>query len=190
MEMNSFNACPVFDLDAIYQFITKYAILFGLIFMALGLFVNFFGRKMIKPTVFIIGCVMTAMICAFILYALFLQSDHADWLNWFMLVICILLGLLVGYLLVRFLKYGIGILGGGAGFAVGLLICTIAKVQQEWLFLVIVIALALICTLITFKASDHVMIGSTALIGSYAIIRGFSMIAGGYINEFTLAKEI
>lgn len=154
MQMYSFNACPVFDLDAIYQFLAKYSILWGLVFLAIGLFINFFGRKMIKPTVFIIGMLLTTLLSAFILYSLFLQSDHADWLNWFMLAICIVMGGLVGFLLVKFLRYGIGVLGGGAGFATGLLICTIFKVQHEAIFWVIVISISLVFTLLTFKASD------------------------------------
>lgn len=159
--------------------------------MLLGIAVNLYGRVSIQPTVFIVGTTIVTFIMALILYALFMSPEGEEWLKWFVLIICILIGLTSGYFMQKYIRIGIGILGGGAGMAIGLLLCTLFKLDSVAWFWLILIALFIVFGLISYKVSDNVMILSTSMIGSYTCIRGISMYwDNSYPNEFELAKQL
>lgn len=190
VEMHSKNGCPVFDMQDFFLFVDRYHIIFGLVFILLGLFVTTFGLKMIRPTVFIVITVFVALVLALIVYSLFFGAgDHSDWLNWFMLSLCVIAGLVAGFVLMKSIKFGVGLLGGATGFALGLFICSLTGVKSVALFWVLVCLCALLFFGLTFFKSDYVIIGITALIGSYIWVRGVALlIPDSYINEFTLAN--
>jgi len=192
LTMHSKHACPVVDVQDLFLFIEKYHIIFGLVFLVIGLFVTGFGLKMIKPTVFIVSTCFISLLLALIVYSLFIGAgDHADWLNWFMIILCVVAGLVAGYVLMRSIKFGVGLLGGATGFALGLLICSLTGVQSVALFWVLVVLCALLFFGLTFYKSEYVIIAITALIGSYTWVRGVAvLIPGSYINEFTLAGQL
>jgi len=150
----------------------------------------FLGRKLIKPTVFIITFIMATFVLMLVMYSLFFRGDNEDWLNFFVMIICVLLGVVVAYLSIRYLKYGVGVMGGGAGFAIGLLICTVFHVSSTAGLWILSICLFILLFLITFKWADEVIIFGTSCLGSYLFIRGISFYAGGYPNEFVVAKYI
>jgi uncharacterized membrane protein len=188
--MNARNACPAFDANAFWTFAAKYWFIWGIIYIIIGAFINFFGRIMIKPTVFLTSFIVVTFAQLFILYSLFMHHERANWANWLVLAVCSIIGLLCAYLLVKSLKYGLALLGGGTGGALGLLVCGAFNISHPAAFWGILVALALIFTLITFKGSDQFMIFSTALFGSYMMVRGISLYAGGYPNEFEIMEEI
>lgn len=103
-----------------------------------------------------------------------------------MLGFCGVVGILMAVFNMHFLKYGIGILGCGAGVAIGLILTNLFRVNNQAIFYALIIVPSLLFGLLTFKQSDAVMIFSTALIGSYCLVRGVSFYLGGYPNEFDL----
>lgn len=74
--VNSGAACPKIDLDALYEFLSKYKVLWGFVFIVLGMFISYFGRKMIKPTVFVITFVLVTFVLGLLLYTLFMKYSH------------------------------------------------------------------------------------------------------------------
>jgi len=145
---------------------------------------------MIRPTVFIVATCFVSLLLALIVYSLFIGAgNHSDWLNWFMLALCVVAGLVAGYVLMKSIKLGVGLLGGATGFALGLLICSLVGVSNVAVFWVIVSLCALLLFGLTFYINEYVIIAITALIGSYIWVRGVAiMIPDSYINEFTLAE--
>lgn len=113
------------------------------------------------------------------------------WVNWTVLSLCAISGLVAGFFLVKFLKFGIALTGGTAGAALAFLILNLVRLDKnQLLYWSIVIGVAAIATFLTFKKSDEFMIFSTAMIGSYLLIRGTSLYTGGYPNEFMIAQEV
>lgn len=120
--MTSRDGCPLFQIDYIYDFLNKYKVLWGVLFILVGLGVNFFGRVSIKPTVFTLTFIFVTFILLLFMYSVFMDSQPADWAIWLVLCVCAILGLTSGFLLTRMLRFGIAILGGCAGFAIGLVV--------------------------------------------------------------------
>jgi len=179
-------------LNAFYAFVSKYFYLWGGILIALGIFINFFGRKLAKPTIFIIATLLVTLVLALLVYSFIMTGDPAAWLQWTLLALCLVAGLFVGFILTRenFIKFGMGVIGGGACFAVALLLCTIFQCSRVWLFWLIIGLATAVGFILSFRFSDVVMIISTCLIGSYGIVRGASLYIGGYPNEFDMAKKL
>jgi hypothetical protein len=111
---------------------------------------------------------------------------------WTVLICSILIGLVAGFFMMKLERIGAALLAGWGGFWIGVLINEMAlyKVGSQWLFWTVNIACAAIAAILTFFIFDHVIITMTAFFGAYSFWRGISLFAGGYPNEFTLAKEI
>lgn len=187
--MDAKEACPALDINEIWTFLNKYYVLWGACFVLIGVFLNFFGRKMIDPATFILAFLTSTFALALILYTLFFEHERKEWVNWFVLTLCAFVGIAVGILFVK-IKIGVIVIGAVAGGALGLIITNTFQVPSELAFWSIVIGSAALLALIGIKKSNFFKICTTSLIGSYMIIRGVSFYAGGYPNEFILAKEL
>ena len=187
--MSARDACPALDINELFVFFDQYAFFYGAIMIVIGLFINFVGRKSIKPTVFLITFLATTFTLLLILYSLFMQHEREMWVNWLVLGLCTLAGLILGIFFAYSLKFGIALLSGTAGALLAFTLCnTFQLTQKPAVFWPIVVCAALISIFISYKKSDHIMIYTTAMIGSYLFVRGISLYAGGYPNEFTMAE--
>ena len=72
VSMYSRDACPAFDANSLWAFAEEYKFVWGAIYVVIGLFVNFFGRVMIKPTTFFLSFVVLTFVQLFVLYSLFM----------------------------------------------------------------------------------------------------------------------
>mmetsp|Transcript_44060 Transcript_44060/g.59731 ORF Transcript_44060/g.59731 Transcript_44060/m.59731 type:complete len:137 (+) Transcript_44060:765-1175(+) len=135
---------------------------------------------------FIIGILTTVAAVALLFYTTFLSQDTEEWVFWTTLGGAIVGGIIVGYLLAKFIKVGAAILAGWGGFTCGLLLneAVLYRFESEVLFWISCSVCALIAAFISFKFFEHAIIISTAIIGSYLLIRGISFYAGHYYNEF------
>jgi len=158
----------------------------------IGFFLGLFGKKIFTATLFIIGTLVTFFVVSLIFYTTFLSSEQEAWVNWVVFIGCIVLGLLVGYLLAKCQRLGGALLGGLAGFMLGLALNTAIFVyaESEPLFWVVTIACAIAGAILSFFAYNHVIILGTSFTGSYLFIRGFSLYIGGFPNEFEIAKAL
>jgi len=166
--------------------------IFGGVFIGIGLFVNLFGLKGIKPTVFIISSITITAALLITIYMLFNVGDAISevW-NWVILIACSLLGLVAGFLLTKTIRVGFGIMGGATGFAIGLLMTSVFHVESQVWFWVISSAFGLAFFGLTFLKSAETIIFITSVIGSYIWVRGISiMIPGSYPNEITLVNQL
>ena len=191
LTMTAKDGCPALDINEIFVFFSQYAAFYGAIMIIIGLFINFLGRKSIKPTVFLISFVACTFCLLLILYSLFMQHEREMWVNWLVLGLCTIAGLIFGIFMAYSLKYGLALLSGSAGALLAFTLCnTFQLTQKPAIFYSIVVVFALLCIVITYKKSDQFMIFTTAMIGSYLFVRGISLYAGGFPNEFTIAQQI
>lgn len=172
--MISKDACPALDINEMFAFLDQYYALWGAVMIVIGLFVNFVGRKSIKPTVFMITFITSTFVLLLILYSLFMQHERENWVNWLILGLCTIAGILLGIFFAYSLKFGIALLGGSAGAFLAFTVCNAFQIENAKIFWTIVACVALIFIVITFRKSDHFMIFTTAMIGSYMFVRGIS----------------
>ena len=64
------------------------------------------------------------------------------------------------------------------------------KTGSTVLFWTVALGCAFVAAALTFCIYNHVLILMTSFAGAYGFWRGVSLFAGGFPNEFTLAKEI
>lgn len=127
-----------------------------------------------------------------IFYATFLKDTTESWVAWTVLACSILIGFVAGFFMMKLERVGAAILAGWGGFLLGAFINEVAlyKVGSNALFWTVTIGCAVIAAILTFFIYNHVIIIMTAFAGGYLFWRGISLFAGGFPNEFTVAKEI
>ena len=190
--LNSTSGCSVASINAIWSFLNKYIGLWGVIFIALGIVLNFFGRKLFKPTICIVGTAAFVFMSLLFFYSVFFNTNTKAYVGWVVLGISVVVGTIVGIFLAKVSKAGVAVLAGWGGLCLGLILYSafLYKTESQAVFWVLIIGLAIVFAGLSFFIFDYILIGSTSLIGSYAFIRGISLYAGGYPNEFTLAELI
>jgi len=184
--------CPLFTLNALWQFLAKFFWFFGIVFVVLGFFIGLFGKKLFSVVLFVIGMLITTLFILFLFYWTFLKTNTEDWVGWVVLISALIAGIGGGYLLYKCQKCGAAAIGAWGGFIFGMLLNTAFLVfaESEWLFWVTCLSCAGAGFVLGFCCLDTVVISATSLGGSYMFIRGFSFYIGGYPNEFVLARAL
>ena len=117
-------ACPVWSMNAFFEFVQEYNWLFALILIGIGLPFCFFGRKLFSCIVFVVGIMVTVAFIMLLFYSTFLKSDTEYWVGWVVLSCSVLAGIAVGFVLFKCQKLGAAFIAGWGGFLLGLIINT------------------------------------------------------------------
>lgn len=175
-----------------FTFLEEWEYLFGAVFIAIGILLTFFGRKFFLAAVFIAATFIVALLLLILCYGTFLSENEEEWVGWVTLSVSIVIGLIAGALLVKFNRFAAAAVGAWAGYILGLFLNDLAlwPIEEAWVFWVVNVLSALICAFLAFKFFNPAIIVGTAFIGSYALMRGISMYAGGFQNEYAIAKEL
>jgi len=186
------SGCKVGDLNALWRFIEEHVWIFGIIFMVIGGFSLVLGRKLIKPTLFIFGCLATMATIMFLFYVLILPNSDKDWVGWLILCVSFILGCIVGFFVSKLVRIGVFILGvcGGAGIALILNNTVFYKINTVAVLWIMIVVFGVVLGVLSFLWFDYIVIITTSILGSYMLIRGLSFLAGGYPNEFTVYEQI
>lgn len=185
-------ACPVFTVNALFQFIDQYWWIFGPAFIAVGVFFALLGFKLFQAALFIVATIVVSGLILFVFYSTFLEDNTAAWVSWLVLSISIVLGLLGGFLTVYLEKFAGAIICAWGGFMLGVVLneTVVWLAGEAWLFWVINIILALIFFGIGYKFFEHGIMIATAFIGSYMMMKGVGIMAGGFPNIYALVQMI
>jgi hypothetical protein len=162
------------------------------VFLVLGCLICFLGRTLFRPVIFIGGVLLSVSLIWIIFYSTFLSENSKGWVGWVVLVGAILFGLIIGCLLIKFIKIGAFILAAWGGYALGLLLWNafLYKTNSTGGFWGFTIGFALVFGILALFFFDHILIHATALLGSFLVINGIGQVAGRYQNPFTVAQEI
>lgn len=159
-----------------------------------GVFLTFFGRKLLRIVLAFIGLAATVFLIMIIFYSTFLHDDTEDWLFWIVLVCSAILGCLVGFLLTKLVRFAGAIMAAWGGFMVGMLINEAWLYQYgfDWLFWVSCIVIAIIFFVLGFAFFEPAVIISTSFIGSYFMARGIGCFAkdASFPSVIVLYKQI
>lgn len=188
----SAKGCPTFQYDALTMFLSKYSFLLGAVMIVGGLFLAFFGNKFVNFVIGLVGFIASSVV--FLYVAMWVvetaNSTPKEWVIWTVLGVCLILGGLVGFLLVKSRKVGITILAGWGGATIGFILSTTFVIESTAAYWGVIVGCVIVCAFFAFKTEKKVIMLATALIGAYLIIRGISMYAGGFPNENALHSEL
>lgn len=116
------DGCVVFDASYIFQFLDKWRVFWGAGFIMIGIFVTFLGRKSIKPTIFILTFIGVTFFILLFIYSMFMSHLKNDYIIGGVMIFSALAGISAGILLVKFIKHGVALLGGFAGFSIAVMV--------------------------------------------------------------------
>ena len=151
--------------------------------LVIGVPVCLFGLTLYKPLFFVTGTLFTIAIILLIFYSTFMKSTTESWAVWLVLGLSLLVGLIVGFIVMKISKLGAAILAFVGGYCGALLIWNTflyLTTNEEWLFWTFTIGIAVICAILALVLFDHVVIISSALFGSWLCMAGIGVMAGGY----------
>ena len=172
--------------------ISQNKVVMCIIFILVGFFVCFFGRKLFRPILFIAGILLGVGLVWLLCYSTFLDSNDKAWVFWLVFGISLLIGIGLGFLFFKLTKLGAFLLAGWGGYSLGLLLYNafLYKIDSQVFFWCFTLGMALVAGLLVCVAFEHILILSTAMAGSFLAIAGIGLVAGGYQNPFTIVEEV
>lgn len=186
------QACPIYTMNAFFQLIAKYKWIFGAVFLGIGGFLTFLGKKLFTGAIFIVSAVVVCFFIMLIFYSTFLTDNTASWIFWTTLSFSVVLGLVGGYFAAKMEKLGGMLLCAWGGYCLGILLneTVLYLAQATWLFWTVNIGLAVICGILGYVMFDTAVIVGTSFVGSYLCMRAFGICFGGFPNEYVLQQQI
>lgn len=174
----------------------------GLILIAFGVVVTFFGGKFFPWVLATVSGGLTFMVVLLLLSVLGAlkaldKGNNATGgqiaLTVFSFVLSAGAAALAGWFLMKVKRVGITILAAAAGFFLGFLLYTF--VFAQWLeYSAVLFSLLFMGTVLGaflgWKFDKRIIVYLTAFLGAYALIRGISIFAGKFPNEIVLYGQL
>jgi Domain of unknown function (DUF4203) len=187
---NSSTGCKKGQLSAIWEWFNNNKWAMFALFLISGLVICFMGRTIFKPVLFIVSCFAAFSIVMLISYSTFLSDNPKAWAGWVTIAVALALGLVLGWLLLKFIRLGIFIVAAMGGYSVGLLLYNafMYKMHSQTGFWCFTIGVALVFGVLSLFFFNHILIHATAIFGSFIAIYGIGLVAGRYTNPFTIGE--
>lgn len=184
--------CKFDQLSAIWGWFKSNKWVMFAVFLVFGVIICFFGRSLFKPVLFLTAIIMSTALIMLLFYSTFLKSTTKQWVGWVVLVSSVLVGLLLGWLFMKFVRLGAFCLAAWGGYAVGLLLYNafLYKMDSTVGFWCFTIGVALVFGVLALCFFDHILIHATAILGSFMAVYGIGLVAGRYTNPFTIVDLI
>lgn len=190
----SYYGCPYFTINQFMKFLNNYKALFVVVAVLLGFFVTFYGLKMFNIAIFCIATITTTFICGELFYE-FVKFNATSTTLWVVFFVCLVIGLIMGYLAIAFEKAGFFALGAALGVIVGMILyqgilATFLAGHGSAIFYVFCGLLGLIGGLLSFWIYKDIIIIATSVVGSFIIVRGISVYTGNFPSEIDVANGV
>ena len=116
------SGCKIGQLSGLWEWATQNEWYISIPAIIIGLAVCFAGIIMIKTVYLASGVILTVAVVWFVLYTTVLQNNNQNWMGWVVFLGSILVGLIVGFVFIKFQKLGAFFLGTIGGFGFGILL--------------------------------------------------------------------
>lgn len=188
------SGCPR-DFSKLIEFIDENPWVFGVLFVVFGGFMCFFGFRFLKYCLSLFG--FTLGFLGSLLITLWFWNYKAASTEQiaFVVIFCLLLGLILGYIFYTFTKFAIGGAGGFLGWLVAnLVFVTIEGLAQQelsiWIYLLFVAVFVAGFVVFGLYVHDICLVLATSIGGSYVLVRGLGIMFGQYPDEESLERKI
>jgi hypothetical protein len=159
------------------------------VFIICGFVIAMWGKQLFAGICFLVGSFISATLLLLLYYSQFVTADTKIGWIWTVSVVCILLGLVGGYILYKLQRIAGAILAAWGGFMISMLIASTFLKNSSIAFWLFNFIIALVCAVVSYFAYYHTVIISTGFIGSYLLVRGVSLFTGGFPNELEYIKK-
>jgi len=153
------------------------------------------GIRFMKGTLFSIGFLAGGAAC-YVFMSLFVENAVGkDWWIWVQVGVSVLVGIILGFVLYKLQKFGVGAAGAFLGYVLGNFLYELvvhkldSSGQPVWYYITIVVCV-LIFAILAFWLTEMIYILATSFGGSYIAVRMVGTMAGKYPDESFVAQEI
>ena len=154
--MESSYGCSVTSINALWTFLEKYTGLWGALLISVGFVLAFFGRKLFKPTICLLGTAAFVFLSLLFFYSVFFNGNTKTYVGWIVLIFSVLLGSVAGLFLAKMSRLGVAVLSGWGGLCLGLILYSafLYKFESQVFFWVFIVILTLIFAGLSFVIFD------------------------------------
>jgi hypothetical protein len=185
IKINTTEACPKLNYYIVSSFLDTYKMFLGTAMIIIGLFLVFLGAKFLKVTILIVGMLASITILFTVYYAFFTPENENT--VWILLAVSGLIGLSLGFLLIKMAKGVTMVIGGYLGYLVSIflynLLLKYINASPQIIYWCTTIGCIFIFAFISLWIANIMLIVSTSVIGGYAIIKGASLYIGHFPSE-------
>jgi len=184
--IDSYYGCGV-STAQLMLFLEQYKYIFGIVFILLGIFVCFYGFKAFNVCLFIIAAVAGTFLSGTLVME-FVTYNSANAEKWVLFGVCMLIGLVCGYLAVKFEKVGFFALGAALGVVAGsiLYFAILAPIfssssstsTPQIVFYVTLVLLGIIGGLLGIWIYKAIIVISTSIVGGFMCIDSIASMTG------------
>ena len=185
--MDSLYGCSLKSLYLLIKLLNDYKIVFCIVFIIVGLAFCLFGNRFITYTIiFSCGLIGCYLITAIVLSS-FPNFITSELYLFICLLVCFVLGCIIGYFLKGDINSAVLILGAFLGYSCSVFLYQIIQnyvdFNPEILYYVCIGVCVVIGAFIGYKLSKPILIIGSAVFGGYLTMRGISLVVGNYLDE-------
>ena len=171
-------ACGDLNTYALARFLENNPVIFGIILLALGLYLCAFGYYTLHISSFVIGIIAVPILLLIIFVGII--GFRNSTLILFLLIISLILGFVVGYFLRLYLKIFVLIVGAVVGYFLGTIVysAVFSFVHFKYSYLIYYAILAIsvaFCAVFGYKNKRISVIVGTSIIGAYCVMRACAL---------------
>lgn len=189
--ISQFGCAPV-TVSTLWGYIAQYSAYFGIFFLVGGFLLTFFGFRVIGASICIAGLLTATAVACLAFYAVYATSatDPKEFFYW--MGGGVVAGIILGCVLMKKQKAGVGLLAGWGGIALGLMLdqMVMYRFGYPWMTYACMIGGASVTGWAATKWFDPIIVISTSVIGAYSITQGAAFYLGHSFNIFTAAKLV
>lgn len=170
------EACPKITLGTLWHFFSHYCIGLAIIMISLGIYFLTLGGRYYKATMILFGQISFTVVAMVSLFAWVYPNHAPEYTVWLSLIVCLGMGYGVGYLVQKYARTGVLLIGVWIGGLLGAVIYAslVSKFQTENTLIALWLTIAstsIIVAILSQVYFDHTVIVGSAIVGSYLFIR-------------------
>ena len=187
--------CPQFSVYNFWKLVHNNKVIFFILLLAIGIFLCFFGKKLIYVTIFIFSSIISVSIIFMFVFNVVLPKgiEVDQTVLGIVFIISFIPGIGIGILIIKYQHFLLAcVLGGVGGFFLSIFVYDLIlnhwdAANKLYLKIIVYIVVIAICIGIGYLTIEHLKIITSSFVGSYSLVRGPTLFLDKFPNETEMA---
>ena len=187
--------CPQFSVYNFWKLVHNNKVIFFILLLAIGIFLCFFGKKLIYVTIFIFSSIISVSIIFMFVFNVVLPKgiEVDQTVLGIVFIISFIPGIGIGILIIKYQHFLLAcVLGGVGGFFLSIFVYDLIlnhwdEANKLYLKIIVYVVVIAICIGIGYLTIEHLKIITTSFVGSYSLVRGPTLFLDKFPNETEMA---
>ena len=193
--IDSKYGCPQFSVYNFWKLVHNNKVIFFIVLLAIGIFLCFFGKKLIYVTIFIFSSIISVSIIFMFIFNVVLPKglEVDQTVLGIVFIISFIPGIGIGILIIKYQHFLLAcVLGGVGGFFLSIFVYDLLlnhwdAANKLYLKIIVYIVVIAICIGIGYLTIEHLKIITSSFVGSYSLVRGPTLFLDKFPNETEMA---